>query len=166
MKSIFDFVVPISEHISLKDTDFTIENGVLKKYTGMASVVEVPEGVICFAEGAFEGSTANKVICPSTLKRISKFCFANSALHDIVLNFSLEVIEDFAFLNCDSLSAVDFPITLKVIGMKAFSNTAIRKVRLPSSVLYVASNAFEATPFEDYVKLQIKKLYYIDLISK
>ena len=154
------FEVQESEFITLRDSDFIIENGVLKKYVGMASVVEVPEGVTVFDESAFENSAVREVICPSTLKRIEKYCFMNSTLHKITLNYGLIVIEEYAFANCDMLMEIKLPISLMVIGTKCFSNTRISRVRLPMDILYVASDAFSGTPFKDYLKEKIKRIYH------
>ena len=154
------FEVHESEFITLRDSDFIIENGILKKYVGMSTKIEVPEGVIVFDEYAFENSPIRELICPSTLKRIEKNCFMNSALHKINLNYGLLVIHDYAFANCDMLTDVQFPISIKVIGARAFSNTKISRVKLPEDILYVASDAFGGTPFKDYIKQKIKRLYF------
>lgn len=160
MTDIFEMEFPESEFITIRDSDFIIDNGILKKYLGMSSYVEVPEGVTMFDVGAFENSPIREVICPSTLKRIEKYCFMNSALNRVVLNYGLIVIDDYAFTNCDMLTDVKLPISLKVIGARAFSNTRISRVKLPMDILYVASNAFSCTPFYDYLKHKIERLYF------
>lgn len=158
MTNIFD--VQECEYITLRDSDFHIENGVLKRYTGMSAKVEIPEGVTILDEGAFENSPVREVICPSTLKRIEKYCFMNSAIHKIVLNYGLIVAGDYVFANCEMLTDVKFPITLKVIGARAFSNTRISRVKLPADMLYVASDAFSGTPFQDYIRERLKRVYF------
>ena len=160
MTDIFEFEVPESEFITIRDCDFIIDNGVLVKYIGMAGSVEVPEGVITFGEEAFENSTAKEVICPSTLRKIERNCFTNSSLRKINLNFGFEVIGEFAFFNCHSLCDIEFPTTLKVIGMRAFANTRISRVKLPMDILYVASDAFSGTPFTDFIRERLKKVYF------
>ena len=44
MTNVFEFEVPESEFITIRDCDFIIDNGVLVKYIGMASKVEVISG--------------------------------------------------------------------------------------------------------------------------
>lgn len=41
-------------------SDFIIENGVLKKYTGNKSVVNIPEGVTTIGRAAFQEDTIVK----------------------------------------------------------------------------------------------------------
>lgn len=160
MTDIFEMEIPESEFITIRDCDFIIDNGILKKYLGISSYVEVPEGVTMFDVGAFENSPIREVICPSTLKRIEKHCFMNSALNRVVLNYGLIVIDDYAFTNCDMLTDVKFPISLKVIGSRAFSNTRISRVKLPMDILYVASDAFSGTPFKDFIRERLKRVYF------
>ena len=160
MTDIFEMEFPESEFITIRDCDFIIDNGVLVKYIGMAGSVEVPEGVITFGEEAFENSTVREVVCPSTLRKIERNCFTNSSLRKINLNFGFEVIGEFSFFNCHSLCDIEFPTTLKVIGMRAFANTSIRRVRAPKNVLYIASNAFSGTAFQQYISEKMKNLYF------
>lgn len=160
MTNVFEFEVPESEFITIRDCDFIIDNGVLVKYIGMASKVEVPEGVITFGEEAFENSTVKEVVCPSTLRKIERNCFTNSSLCKINFNYGFEKIDDFSFLNCFSLCDIEFPTTLKVIGMRAFANTSIRRVKVPKTILYIASNAFSGTPFKMYLSEKMKNLYF------
>lgn len=149
-----------SEYLTLVNDDFNIENGVLKKCFSTDEKVVIPDGVISIADDAFEDSHIREIVFPSTIKSIERFSFSNSAISKITLNFGLEIIHDCAFMGCKNLKEITFPITLKVIGSKAFSNTGIKKVRLPEDILYVASDCFNDTPFKDFVRMQIKKIYY------
>lgn len=77
---------------------FTIENGTLKKYTGLALKVEVPDGVTAIASGAFGGISAQRVTFPSTLTTISDGALVNmSGLTDVVIPASVTQIGDIAF---------------------------------------------------------------------
>lgn len=50
------------------NSDFTIENGVLKKYNGSGGSVTIPHGVTAIGDYAFERrNTVTSVILPSSL---------------------------------------------------------------------------------------------------
>lgn len=63
-------------------------------------------------------------------------------LKDIVIPEGIEVIGEEAFAYHRHLESVKFPSTLKQIGASAFTETSIREVHIPSSVLLVLRHAF------------------------
>eukprot|EP00980_Cylindrotheca_fusiformis_P015109 scaffold4170_cov79-Cylindrotheca_fusiformis.AAC.3 len=108
-----------------------------------------------------------KVGIPSNVKVIDEFAFAGcTGLEELVLNEGLERIGKGAFLNCCSLTGVDFPSTVKVIhvracwrykllvrlvlneGLERIDRSAfvgcdsLSHVRIPQSVNSIATNAF------------------------
>ena len=79
-------------------SDFVIENGVLKKYTGEGGDVVIPEGVKEIGEQAFIWSKSKKIIVPPSVTKIGEtaFMFCEN-LEDIVLPESIVEIGNNAF---------------------------------------------------------------------
>ena len=149
------------EFLTFTNEEFDINNGVLRKYKGNSEKVIIPDGVIEIAEDAFENTHIREIVFPSTIKKIERFSFFNSAISKVTFNYGLEVIHDCAFLGCKSLEEIELPVTLKVIGGKAFSASGLKNLHIPENILYVASDAFTDTPAMDILKLEIKKRFFI-----
>lgn len=141
----------MTEYFTYKEGGLWVANGVLVACDNPDRDLDIPEGVISIAEGAFRGKHLSSVRFPSTLKKVGTNAFADNDLHAVYFVNGLEVIGDFSFCNNMNLSSVTFPETLKVIGEKAFAFTNIGTVNLPKNVIYVAGSAFNPTPF--YQKL-------------
>lgn len=127
------------------NSDFTIENGVLKKYNGSGGSVTIPNGVTAIGDYAFERcNTVTSIILPSSLTSIGSSAFARCAnltninlpnsityigslafewcpnLTNVVIPGSVISVGDFAFNMCSKLSSVTLPDGLKSIGKKFF----------------------------------------------
>ena len=101
--------------------DFSIVNGVLKKYYG---------------------KNANVVI-PSDVKVIGSNSFYNcQTVQSVEIPDSVTNIETSAFENCSNLKTVKFSNNLQEIGQWAFSDTNLEKVILPNSVKIISPFAF------------------------
>lgn len=81
--------------------DFTVENGVLIRYSGTAKNVTVPDDVQIIGESAFEGCD----------------------IQSVTLSSAVAVIEDRAFCDCTALSAVNGGVNVSRVGAFAFRNT-------------------------------------------
>ena len=55
--------------------DFEIEGGVLKKYTGSAKEIFIPDSVICIGEWAFYGCSSSSIFIPSSVTSICEAAF-------------------------------------------------------------------------------------------
>ena len=88
--------------------DFIIENGVLKKYTGSDSMVDIPDGVTSIGEGAFRGfKNLTSVIIPDSVERIGKEAFSGcSSIENVTIPDSVWSISSGAFSNCTSLTSI------------------------------------------------------------
>ena len=124
-----------------KDSDFVIENGVLKQYKGNDDTVYIPEGVTKIASDAFKNNEiyndkstyafeddnyilltdkfcARKIVLSSTVKELESYAIPTRT-KELVLNEGLEVLDDSA-LRDSSIKVLKLPSTLKKIG-DAFS---------------------------------------------
>ncbi|MBQ8356404.1 MAG: leucine-rich repeat protein [Clostridia bacterium] len=103
------------------NSDFEIENGILKKYNGTASCVVIPDGVTVIDRAFARCDTLEEVTIPEGVT-----CIGRSA-----------------FYACSNLRKVSFPSTLKSIDTGAFRYCKdLRDLKLPRSLESVYSDAF------------------------
>lgn len=153
------------------DTDapeFDIENGVLVRYNGADSDVEIPDGVTAIGEYAFYDKKVQRVSLPDSVTKIGDSAFSRSTLTGINFPEGLQSIGNGAFQNTwiteanipygvteipsavffnSRLTKVTIPDTVTQIGESAFGNTPLQNVDIPDSVTYAASSSFSGTPF-------------------
>ncbi len=152
-----------------KDSDFVIENGVLKQYKGNDDTVYIPEGVTKIASDAFKREYsdyekwgmysgdmterdnsfmlkdkfyARKIVLSSTVKEIESFAIPQNT-EELVLNEGLEILDDAALYNV-SATILEIPSTLKKIGNDAFSLT-VKKITGNCKEVELADRAFRYT---------------------
>lgn len=94
------------------------------EYSGPFGDVVIPAKATAIAENAFD----NKKFLLQSIK-----CAPDSRL---------EVIGNNVFSNCEKLSSVEFPDSLKTIGNDAFRNTVIRDIKIPDNVTSLGQNCF------------------------
>lgn len=108
------------------ENSFIIVNGVLLRYTGTETEVEIPQGI---TEIGREGGSwpfwrredITSVIIPEGVTRIGENAFYGcSGLKTLRLPESLKIIEDNAFYGCRALENCPIPQGVKTIGSGAF----------------------------------------------
>ena len=128
-----------------ENSEFTVSNGVLKRYCGTDTEVVIPEGITEIGNSAFrENATVTSVYIPDGVTKIGKGAFMNCAsLHKVRLPDTLLNIANDAFSVCPSLSEISLPEGLTNIGCVAFANcTSLTSVHIPSTVELIRSQAF------------------------
>ena len=152
-----------------KDSDFVIENGVLKQYKGNDDTVYIPEGVTKITSDAFKKEYsdyekwgmysgdmterdnsfmlkdkfyARKIVLSSTVKEIESFAIPQNT-EELVLNEGLEILDDAALYDV-SATTLEIPSTLKKIGNDAFSLT-VKKITGNCKEVELADRAFRYT---------------------
>lgn len=118
---------------SYDPSQFAISNGILTKYLGHNSIVEVPGIVEQISSSAFMGcAEVTEIIIPDTVKKIDRYSFVSCAalrivrigfgvsvipmgafaelpnLESVIVTDSISEIEDFAFRNCKNLGSLEF----------------------------------------------------------
>lgn len=147
-----------------KDSDFVIENGVLKQYKGNDDTVYIPEGVTKIASDAFKNNEiyndkstyafeddnyilltdkfcARKIVLSSTVKELESYAIPTRT-KELVLNEGLEILDDSA-LRDSSIKVLKLPSTLKKIG-DAFS-PYVKKITGNCKEVELADRAFRYT---------------------
>lgn len=123
--------------------DFVIEDGVLKKYTGIGGAVTVPEGTTTIAGGFFLCRSMTSVTLPETVTVIEPAAFyLCENLETVTFPEHLAVIGKTAFLGCKNLRTVTIPGSVKIIGSKAFLNCGLQSVTISSGVEEIGKSAF------------------------
>lgn len=118
---------------SYDPSQFAISNGILTKYLGHNSIVEVPNIVEQISSSAFMGcAEVTEIIIPDAVKKIDRYSFVSCTalktvrigfgvsvipmgafaelpnLESVIVTDSISEIEDFAFRNCKNLSSIEF----------------------------------------------------------
>lgn len=137
--------------MEMKDAanNFTIEHGVLKRYSGEEHQVQIPAGIHTVGYAAFRDcKNLKEIMIPDGVQRIDSLAFAGCEqlqevtlpeglveigysafeqcvnLHRIVLPEGLTLLDRMAFLGCTALTAISFPDSLSIVGRDALRDTA------------------------------------------
>ena len=128
------------------ENGFVIENGVLKKYEGDESKIEIPNGVKKIGKEAFYNCDSLKSATISNgVEEIGNFAFAYcDSLQSITIPGSVERIRLYAFYSCDSLRSITILNGVERIGNGAFAFCHdLQSVTIPASVKIIELGAFE-----------------------
>ena len=117
--------------------DFEIDKyGVLIRYNGKDSEVNIPEGVVEIGSWAFRMSMVTKVKIPKGVKKIGSSAFEKSSLTEILIPEGVTSIEDYAFQDCAQLARIQIPKSVTQIGRQVFTNSLWLKQN-PSDMVIV-----------------------------
>lgn len=122
--------------------DFKIQNGVLTEYSGQDTDIVIPDGVVEIGEGVFQGNeTIETVTMPDSVLRIQMGAFLECKnLKSVRFSRFLEEIGYRAFESC-SLTSIEYPNSIKVIGDYAFSNNKINSVSFADGTERILRNS-------------------------
>lgn len=126
-------------------SDFTVQGGVLKKYTGPGGDVVIPETVTSIGDSVFFFSPGIKhITIPETVKSIGKTAFYRcTGLESIEIPKKVTVISTGAFSYCTSMTTVMLPEGVSSIGEEAFRFCKkLTGLEIPESVREIGREAF------------------------
>lgn len=141
--------------VSEKNKEFSSQDGVLYTKNGQSLVMypaaktgsfELPQKVKEIRSGAFYCSDISEIVFTedTSLERIGASAFEDSLLEKIMLPETVTVIENSAFKNCSSLSAVKLGSAVTYIGASAFENCkSLEEITLPDTLRDIAAYAFK-----------------------
>ncbi len=130
-------------HSSLTDEFAIVGDGVLLKYNGDASGIEIPDTVRHISD-AFTMKNIVSVTMGDSVKTIGEFAFAYSGrLCNVDFGESLLLIDKFAFTGCESLPSLALPNSVERVELNAFESCyGLNSVRLSDSLTYLGEYAF------------------------
>ena len=143
--------------MSKNNSNYTINEQVISKYTGNEKTVIIPEGVMWIEDGVFkDNKDIVSVIFPKTLVHIGKEAFSGcTSLREISLSSlaPIEKIGEAAFKGCTALEGL-FLGGIKYIGDESFMDcTALRTVVIFNDCEEVGFSAFKNCTFLESVVL-------------
>lgn len=113
----------------------------------MLTRVTVSEGIVEIGEGAFQGDSSSlleRVILPGSIRIISRFSFAGQThLKEIALGGTTEIGAS-AFQGCESLTEIDLPDSLLVIGNRAFESSGLTSLTIPANVTSIGDSFLDS----------------------
>lgn len=135
---------------SLSSVDFEMPNNLTTIATAAfygctaLETAELPDTLTNLGESAFYGcSVLHRVHISTGLTAVPANAFNRNAFERLQLHDGLLTIGAGAFANNDSLTFVDFPLSLKKISAGAFANdNALEGVFVPDSVTSIGTDAF------------------------
>lgn len=106
--------------------------------------VTIPDTVETIDDYAFNWCKKLKdVNIPSSVKKIGKRAFCNTALETITIPESVTSIGNEAFSDCKNLNNINLSKKITSIGANAFNGVGLKTIRLPDDITYVGTNAFK-----------------------
>lgn len=120
----------------------------------------IVRNVIIVEYGDGEGITMNQIQGISFLSRSYFKDNANLAsFNEFVYFTAVSEIDSFMFDNCINFESIRFPESLRIIGVSAFRNSAIRSIHITSNVERIYAGAFEKCKWLQTVTFGTNKLY-------
>ena len=145
-------------------TSITIPNSVTKigseafRDCSSLTSINIPNGVITIENGAFSGcSSLTNITIPESVIRIGSYnsyyynnydsmgTFYNcTSLSNVTINGNnLNLIGDYAFYECSSLTSINIPNSVAIIGYEAFYNcSSLTTINIPNSITNIKSYTF------------------------
>ena len=113
-----------------------LNDTILGAYVGSAEEIEIREGTVTIADGAFTSAlggysnNVKKIKCPASLRYVGiksnydkNYSVFPKTLESIELNDGLEVLGANAFYGASNLTDITIPDSVKYVGYNAFTNT-------------------------------------------
>ena len=127
--------------------NFVIENGVLKKYNGWQTFVEIPDTVTSIGDEAFKNNTSMvSVSIPDSVKSIGDSAFYGcTSLLGVVIPDSVEKTGRCAFQKCSKLASAYLPVNEKftVINTGTFYECmSLKEIIVPDNIVKIEFDAF------------------------
>lgn len=140
----------------MSEQDFIIVDGLLKKYRGNDTVVQIPDGVEAIGYYAFSyvfekgnknppSDIIEKIIIPDSVVYIGRHAFDRcKKLKEINIPDGVKTIKEGAFMFCESLKEIYIPDSVETVEKYAFALCkSLKKARLPKDLKIIPDHMFE-----------------------
>ena len=139
--------------ISLPEGLETIGTQAFYNCTSLQSII-IPEHMTTIGEGAFASCSGLKeVTFPRSLQSLSLGGYADysyfggsfancTSLTKVEIPGNVKIIGRYAFANCSSIEEIVIEEGVEMIGKTAFQGTAVRNIEIPSSIKTISAYAF------------------------
>lgn len=118
--------------------------------------VEIEEGATIFPP--LSGTNIKDITIPSSIKVIPSYAFPQN-ITEVVLPEGLERIEEWAFDECNKITSIKLPSTIKFLGSSCFYGVPITQLELPEGIEELESGCFSGTKIEElYIPKSVKKI--------
>lgn len=147
-----------SKTFASSNSDFVIENGVLKEYKGSDASVTIPDNVVEIGMQAFSNNAVlENISIPTSVTRVETSAFSYcTKLKNVEIPNSVTYLGGSVFLGCTNLEEV--VISNKVDTLRGWlfvECKSLKKVVIPASVKHISY--YEIPPFEGF-KTDMPKL--------
>lgn len=154
------------EKVVIPNNVTVIKANAFRGCTSLESI-SLPEGLTTINSGAFHDSGLTSITIPDSVTTIERSAFEGSALKEIQWGAGLEVVDEYVFARCDSLTSITIPANIVTIGEYAFMEcpnlssltfeennlekisknafnccTSLTEVKIPEGVVCIEKDAF------------------------
>ena len=134
----------------------TLGSGVFSGDMNLSSLSLGKNPNFVFKDGALYNADMSKLYCvlsgrvgyefqvPESVQEIDRYAFWGDNLREVQLSPNLYEIPEFAFSNCENLTNVTIPLSVRNIGAKAFEDcVSLGDIRVPAGVSDIHDTAFD-----------------------
>lgn len=145
---------------NVSSNEYSVNNGILKKYVGAEKIVVIPEGVFCIGYKAFYNNLIiEKVVLPSTITTIEESAFEGCLNLKELVNYSnIKYFKKYSFKS-SGLELLNIGCEVLEIGDYAFSNMSnLRRLYYHPNKNLKLNQPFRGC--SNLIEVEMDKLYF------
>lgn len=148
-----------------KEEEFIIVDGVLEKYKGNASIINIPEGVEIIGKSVFRIPPMKDIFypievnLPRSVSKIGERAFENSEVLRITGTENIKEIDRRAFYYA-VIEEIDLP-NVEIIGEEAFCFSLLKEISGLGKLKKLGESGLDGNPMADNAELRAKSPYRV-----
>lgn len=134
----------IMTSVTIPNTVTSIGEGAFSYNTRMVSA-NLPEGLTFLGKSAFSycERLESDIVIPKGITRIEDEIFKDCrAIPSVTFHDAIDQIGAFAFENCESITQIEIPKSVTIIGNCAFAHINAETIELPNTITSIGAGAF------------------------